>query len=153
MTVEENEKIEVRLVQYMPLAEGEKVVSTIEGDAYNASANIFVRFLSSIFRILLVILGLGRKLIIVATNRRIVTIEVQKIFWFIDGGVVATTHTPRGVNRLSDELERSWLIFKSHFLVMDSNGLVYRIKGKGGKQKVMDNLMAIGSLAEAVNIS
>tara|TARA_B100001093_G_C26825401_1_gene1013782 strand:+ start:1025 stop:1180 length:156 start_codon:yes stop_codon:yes gene_type:complete len=45
------------LEKYMPLAEGEEIISQIEGDAYNTSSNVIMRFIAIFMRIIAIITG------------------------------------------------------------------------------------------------
>ncbi len=138
------------LDDYMPLEEGETITSSLEGDAYNISPNIIIRLFAVIEKIIAIIIGAPRKVYIIVTESRVITIETKKILWFIDSSVQARSYTPRSISQVGYSLSRDWLIFKSHYLEFVSGNVSYLIKSKEGKDKVYEVINKLVSLAEKV---
>ena len=138
------------LDNHMPLKEGETIASSLEGNAYNVSSNIIMRLFAIIERIIAIITGAPRKVYIVVTDLRVITIETRKIFWFIDSSIQARSYTPRSISQVGYSLNRDLLIFKSHYLEFVSGSVSYLVKSKEGKDKVYEVINKLVSLAEKV---
>lgn len=136
--------------KYMPLGEGETVVQEMEGNAYNFGYNVIARLIGVIDRILSVITGTTRKIHIVVTDRRIIIVEISKVFWFIDGSVLARSFSARSVRSAGYRLARSLLIFKSHYLDFDNGSVNYAVKSRTGQVEVLSMIQAITTLADPV---
>ena len=136
------------LEKYMPLKEGETVIESIEGNAYNLSANIILRILGGILRIFAVIFGHSRKIHLVVTQNRVITVETEKILWFIDLSANSRSYTPRSVSQVGYALKRSMIIFKSHYLEFISAGSAYLIKSESSQKDINVMINAITGLAE-----
>lgn len=139
------------LETYMPIKEDETVLDQIEGDAYNMSSNIILRILGFIIRIIAILTGSSRKILLTVTDKRIIVIEVNKLLWFIDGAVRSKSYTPRSIGTSGYELARSLIIFKSHYLEFNSGGVTVLVRAKSGKPKVMEMIASITALAEKVS--
>jgi hypothetical protein len=137
--------------EYMPLGDGEVIVSELQGNAYNLSANVLERILGFVERIMSLILGTPRKIIMVVTDNRVITVETKKMFWIIDQSVTASSFTPRSISRSGYKFSRDLLIFKSHYLEFHSGGAPLLIKSKKGKKDVYQSIKSIIFLAEAVS--
>ncbi len=137
--------------QYMPLREDENDLASIEGDAYNQSANVIMRMLGFIIRIMAFLTGSSKRIYLTVTNNRIITVEVNKMLWFIDGTVRSRSYTPRSVSATGYELARSLIVFKTHYLLFSSGSESYLIKSRGGQPKVMELVSEITALAEKVS--
>jgi hypothetical protein len=136
------------LDDFMPLEDGEEVVTYLEGNAYNADPNIFVRLISFIDRIFAIILGYPRKMHIIVTTRRVIAISIQKKLWFMVGKAAATSIMPRSIQSTGYVFMRSFIFFKSHYLEFASGGGANLIKSKMGKDKVYEMIKKIVLLAE-----
>ena len=137
--------------QYMPLRADENDMASIEGDAHNQSANVIMRMLGFIIRIMAFLTGSSKKIYLTVTNNRIITVEVNKMLWFIDGTVRSRSYTPRSVSATGYELARSLIVFKTHYLLFSSGSESYLIKSRGGQPKVMELISEITALAEKVS--
>ena len=71
------------LTEYMPLDEGETVISSLEGNAYSISSNILSRLFAFVERIISILIGAPRKVHVIVTERRVITIETRKSLIFI----------------------------------------------------------------------
>lgn len=138
------------LNKYMPLADGEVVLESIEGNAYTLSSNPLLRLLAVIERIVSVLLGSPRKVHIFVTETRVISIETRKVLWVFDGSVSARSYTPRSIKQIGYSLQRVLLVFKSHFLEFESGSTAYLVKSKQGKPKVDAVIKEIVSLSERV---
>ena len=137
---------------YMPLKGGEKIIASLEGDAYNVSPNIIYRILGFIERIIAIITGSPRKVYIVITDTRVITIETKKAFWVIDKMIRARSFLPRSITRVGYVLGRDLLVFKSHYFEFSASSLSMPllIRSKEGKKKVYDLIYKTSFLAERV---
>jgi len=140
------------LETYMPLKGGETLLASLEGDAYNVSPNIVYRLMGLIERIVAILTGSPRKVYIIVTDTRVITIETQKSFWVIDKTITARNYLPRAINRVGYMLQRDFLVFKSHYFEFNATGmsLPLMIKSKDGKQKVYEMIYKTSFLAERV---
>jgi hypothetical protein len=138
------------LTEYMPLDEGETVISSLEGNAYSISSNILSRLFAFVERIISILIGAPRKVHVIVTERRVITIETRKILWFIDSSVQARSYTPRSISQVGYSLSRDLIIFKSHYLEFVSGSLSYLVKSKEGKVKVNEMIGKLTGLAESV---
>ncbi|MBT3668197.1 MAG: hypothetical protein HN548_12030 [Opitutae bacterium] len=136
------------LTKYMPLKEGERIFSTLEGDSYNTSADILSRMVGSIIRIISIIIGSRKKALIVCTDSRLIIIETQKFLFFIDNSVTSKSYTPRSIQIVGYSLIRSLVAFKSHYLELAAGGQTSLTKSKGGKELVDKMITAITYLTE-----
>ena len=136
--------------KYMPLEEGETVLQEMEGNAYNFGSSVISRLFCMIERIVSVVSGTTSKVHLITTNRRVITIEVNKVLWFIDGTVLSRSFTARSVNSVGYRLARSFLIFKSHYLDFDTGSTQYAIKSRTGQREVTTMIQKITTLADPV---
>ncbi len=134
------------LESYITLQENETVLKSIEGDAYNMSANPIMRLLGSIIRFISVITGNRRKLHVLLTNKRVIFIDFRKMLWIIDKGVEVNSVTPRSIHSIGYSMLRSWILFKTNYFQLKSSAENILLKFKGNKDEVM---MAVN---EASNI-
>lgn len=139
------------LDNYMPLSSGEAVQESLEGNAYTLSSNAIERLIAFITRIISIILGSPKKIILVTTNKRVIQISRQKFLWFFDGSVTALSFTPRSISVAGYQLERFLLVFKSHYLLFQSSSNAVLIKSRDGKNKVDSMISSIAGLAEKVS--
>lgn len=137
--------------KYMPLEEGEKVLQEMEGNAYNFGANVFARLFGLIDRIVSVVTGTTSKVHLITTDRRVITIEVNKVLWFIDATVLSRSFSARSVRSVGYRLARSFLIFKSHYLDFDTGSMHYTIKSRTGQREVTTMIQRITTLADPVS--
>jgi len=134
------------------LKSGEKVVSVLTGNSYTSSSNIIVRFFAAIIRIIAVILGCPTRKSIVCTNKRLITENNQKILYFFDYSSTIVAVAPRGLMQIGYKFQRSWIIFKNHYLTLVLAGTPQElILSKNGYNGVMEMINAAESLREKVN--
>jgi len=138
------------LEKYMPLKENEAIYSTIRGDCYNTSPDILNRMLGFLFRIVAILTGTRKKALIVVTNSRMIKIETQKLFWFIDNSVSAISLTPRSISTVGYSLARSMIIFKSHYLELASRGLTTMIKSEDGKDGIYKTINSVTHITQTL---
>jgi hypothetical protein len=134
----------------MPLRENEEVRETLEGNSYNVSSNAIARLLSVIERLVSVILGCPKKTYMYVTDTRVITIEVQTLFWVIEGSISARSYTPRSITRIGYSLQRSLIVFKSHYLEFESGSGGLLIMSKEGREKVYQMIDQLTALPDRV---
>lgn len=140
------------LNKFMPLEDGEIVTCHLEGNAYNVSPNIIARLFGFIERILSIILGSPKKAHVIVTDRRVILIEVQKMFWFFTGSISAKSIMPRSIGSLGYVFARSLIFFKSHYLEFNSGAVSALIKSRSGRDRVYESIKSIVSLAEKTTL-
>lgn len=138
------------LKNYMPLESGEEVVCHLEGNAYNLSPSIFARMLGFIERIIAILTGCPKKAHVIVTNRRVIIIEIQKLFWFFIGSANAKSVMPRSIGTLGYQFARSFFFFKSHYLEFSSGSVSTLVKSKAGRDRVYEMIKSIVNLAEKI---
>ena len=135
----------------MPLRQGEKVEAYVMGDAFNSSANVFIRIASFIQRVIYAILGMSMKVHLFVTNYRLIVINYQKLFWFFDNSIDATSVSPRAIQEFGYRRLRSLILFKTHYLNIGE----VCIKAYGGREavyKMVDTLSEMAELYQKKNI-
>jgi Zn-dependent peptidase ImmA (M78 family) len=127
----------MNLSKYMTLSEGEEVLQEIEGDAYNLDSSPIARMMGAIVRIISIALGIRKKTHLIVTNKRVVRINFEKVFWVIDKGVTAISMTARSINNVGYSNIRRLVIFKTS-TSMPVIDVANRIKETIGWQDAFD---------------
>ncbi len=138
------------LNKFMPLEAGEEIICHIEGNAYNISPNIFARLFGFIEKIFSILTGSPKRAHVITTNRRVIVIEIQKMFWIFTGSINAQSVMPRSIGSLGYQFSRSLFFFKSHYLAFNSSGGGTLVKSKSGRDRVYEMIKSIVNLAEKV---
>ena len=134
------------------LKSNEEVVTVLTGNSYTTSSNPIMRLAAAIIRIILVIAGCPTKKSVVCTNNRLITENNQKILYFFDYSFEITAVAPRGIMQVGYNFQRSWYIFKNHYLTLILSGTPQElILSKSGYDGVMEMINATESLRERVN--
>jgi hypothetical protein len=134
------------------LKKDEKVISTMTGNSYTSSSSVIIRFIASLVRIIAVITGCPTRKSIVCTNRRLIVENNQKILYFFDYSSSITAVSPRGLMQIGYSFQRSWFIFKNHYLTLILSGSPQElILSKDGYKSVMEMINSAESLREKVN--
>jgi len=129
--------------KYIALTDGEELLREIEGDAYNMDSSPIARLLGTVIRFISVIFGYRKKVYIIVTNKRVIKLEFDKMFWVLDKGVRAMSITPRAIKSVGYAFIRNWLIFKTRYFVMNSDEEYVFIKFKGNQDllnQAVDNV-------------
>tara|TARA_B100001063_G_C16464479_1_gene404786 strand:- start:64 stop:501 length:438 start_codon:yes stop_codon:yes gene_type:complete len=134
------------------LKTGEKVQFVLTGNSYTSSSSAIIRFLAAITRIITVILGCPTRKSVVCTNKRLITENNSKILYFFDYSSSIVAVAPRGLMQIGYQFQRSWIIFKNHYLTLVLAGSPQElILSKNGYNGVMNIINAAESLREKVN--
>ena len=134
------------------LKSNEEVVTVLTGNSYTTSSNPIMRIVAAIIRIILVIAGCPTKKSVDCTNNRLITENNQKILYFFDYSFEITAVAPRGIMQVGYNFQRSWYIFKNHYLTLILSGTPQElILSKSGYDGVMEMINATESLRERVN--
>ncbi len=134
------------------LKTGEKVQYVLTGNSYTSSSSAIIRFLAAITRIITVILGCPTRKSVVCTNKRLITENNSKILYFFDYSSSIVAVAPRGLMQIGYQFQRSWIIFKNHYLTLVLAGSPQElILSKNGYNGVMNIINAAESLREKVN--
>lgn len=140
------------LAKYMPLKDGETVIDSMEGDAYFIATDPFSKLLAFLIRIISVLIGKTKKVYITVTENRVIVIEINKTFWFLDGAAASTSYAPRAIGSVGYELSRAMLFFKTHYLSFhaSSGATALKVRAKAGQKAVMVIIGSITDLGERV---
>lgn len=138
------------LENYITLYENENILKSIEGDAYNLSANPLLRLLGTLIRFFNVITGNRRKLHVVLTNRRVIFIDFRKMLWVIDKGVSVSSVTPRSIHSIGYSMVRTWLVFKTNYFQLKSSADEIFLKFKGGKSDILSAVNEASNILESI---
>ena len=128
---------------YMPLNGGEQIISCLEGDAYSTSSNLLLAILGFIQRLVDLLTGQLKKMHIIVTDSRVITVETSNFFWVFDNTLEAKSLKPKTVSQVGYALGRSLLVFKSHFFLYSLGSTSYKVRTKDGKDKVYEMVKAV----------
>ena len=93
--------------------------------------------------------GIGKS--VVCTNKRLITEDNTKILYFFDYSSSIVAIAPRGVMQIGYQFQRSWIIFKNHYLTLILAGTPQElVLSKSGYDGVMDMINSAESLREKV---
>ena len=133
------------------LKTGEKVEAVLTGNSYTSSSSVIIRFLAAIVRLVALILGCPTRKSVVCTNKRLITEDNTKILYFFDYSSSIVAIAPRGVMQIGYQFQRSWIIFKNHYLTLILAGTPQElVLSKSGYDGVMDMISSAESLREKV---
>ena len=132
--------------KYMPALVDEEIVSELEGDAYNMSPNIFARFFGMIEKIISWLLTVPKIAHIIVTNKRVIVVEARKFLWFFTWSVVSNSYASNNIVKHGYAMLRSYIFFRSHYLIFGVVGENLYIKSDQGKVKVDEVNQAITKL-------
>jgi hypothetical protein len=139
------------LFKYMPLESGEFVMRHLEGNAYNLSPNIFARIAGLIEGLVLAVSGCPKKVHVIVTNRRVILIETQKLFWILLGSASAKSIMPRSIGSTGYRFARSFIFFESDYLEFSHGSFGFLVKSKAGRDAVYEIIKSIVTLSEKVS--
>jgi hypothetical protein len=132
--------------KYMPVLVDEEIISELNGDAYNMSPNIFARFFGMIEKIIAWLFGVPKIAHIIVTNKRVIVVEARKFIWFFTWNVISNSYAPSNVVKYGYAMLRSYIFFRSHYLIFGAVGENLYIKSDQGKVKVDEVNQAITKL-------
>jgi hypothetical protein len=132
--------------KYMPVLVDEVIISELKGDAFNSSPNIFARFFATIQKIIAWLLGVPKIAHIIVTNKRVIVVEARKFLWFFTWSVVSNSYASNNIVKHGYAMLRSYIFFRSHYLIFGTVGENLYIKSDQGKVKVDEVNQAIAKL-------
>jgi hypothetical protein len=140
------------LAKYMPLESGEYVLCDLQGNAYNLSPNIFARLAALFEKLFSIVLGCPKTAHVIVTNKRIIVVEFQKMFWVFLASASAKSVMPRSIGSTGYRFARSLIFFRSHYLEFIQGNSGTLVKSAKGKGRVYEVIRCIVSLADKVTI-
>jgi hypothetical protein len=140
----------MNLSKYMTLSEGEEVLQEIEGDAYNLDSSPIARMMGAIVRNISIALGIRKKTHLIVTNKRVVRINFEKVFWVIDKGVTAISMTARSINNVGYSNIRRLVIFKTRYFMIGTSGEDTLIKFQGNDKALFDAVDNVNNILEKI---
>jgi len=129
------------------LLENEENLYQIEGNAYTDSPNPLVKLITSIFRIIWIILGIKLKTYIVVTNRRIIRVDKKTILWgIIPSDTVVSTLNKRTIQSVGYSKAVRWLFFKTIYFKLENMTENILITYKGSMSDVSNIVQQISEI-------
>lgn len=114
------------------LMDGESIVTSIEGDAYNSSSNPIQKVFGKVSKILGKIIGKSMKVYFVKTSQRLMLVEKKVLFWAIPTDTHVSTLSYDSIDMVGYKQEKRWLLFSSqYFMLSMRNGETVNIKYTG----------------------
>jgi len=99
---------------------GEEIIYEIEGNAYTESPNPLVRSVAFIVRIIGKLFGISLRTYIVITNKRVLKVDKEKIFWVIPRNIVVKTISKSSIKEVGYSQAIRWLLFKTLYFQMQT---------------------------------
>ena len=124
--------------KYIKLSEGEEILQQVEGDANTLASGPLAKVISIITNLLDKVLGRSRKVLILITNKRIIELSTEKVFWKFDKGVNVVNYTPRAINYVGYALVKDWLVFNTNYFVLSTISAETKVIFKGKKEELFD---------------
>ena len=136
--------------KFITLNEGETELCRLEGNAYTLSSNPIVRFIMFFVKIVAFLTGTIARVVVVCTSDRVIVVETQKILWFFNYSVSARDIFPRAVSQVGYAMQRSLIIFKTHYLTVAATGSVATeiFSSRNGEDRVHKMTVAVKSMKE-----
>lgn len=129
------------------LLENEEILYQIEGNAYTDSSNPLVKLITSIFRIIWIILGIKLKTYIVVTNRRIIRVDKKTILWgIIPSDTTVSTLNKRTIQSVGYAKAIRWLFFNTIYFKLENMTENISITYKGSMNDVSDIVQKISEI-------
>lgn len=129
------------------LLENEETLYQIEGNAYTDSSNPMVKLITSIFRILWIVLGIKLKTYIVVTNRRIIRVDKKTILWgIIPSDTIVSTLNKRTIQTVGYAQAIRWFFFKTIYFKLENMTENLSITYKGSLDDVSNIVQKISEL-------
>lgn len=125
------------------LNEGETLVMELEAELWAKSSNIFDRLVGAIFKIVFMILGFKKEGYVVITDKRVVEISKQKIFYIFDSGKVIRYLMPSSIKEVAYTKEPTCCCFcQAYHLVYESwtqkTAILLSNVNEAGAQRIVD---------------
>lgn len=124
--------------KYIKLSDGEEVLQEVEGDAQTLGSGPMDKLMSVVMTFLDKVLGRTTKIKLLITNKRIIVIASQKIFWVIDKGIDVVSYTPRAINYIGYSMVKEWIIFNTRYFKVSTISGETLINFKGSKEELFD---------------
>ncbi len=128
------------------LLDGEEVAFQLEGNAYTESPNPIIKLIAAIFRLIGKLLGWSLRTYIVITNKRIVRIDKEKIFWVIPRNIIVLTLPKSSIKEVGYAQARRWLFIKTLYFRMQTFTENTSIAYKGSLKEINDIVSKVSTL-------
>ena len=134
-------------VKELVLLENEEVLYQVEGNAYTDSPNPLTKLITSLFRVVWIILGIKLITYIVVTNRRLIKIDKKTILWgLIPSDIDVTTLNKKTVQSVGYSKAVRWLFFKTIYFKLENMTEIVRITYKGSLDDVANIVLKISEI-------
>lgn len=128
------------------LFDDEEISFQLEGNAYTESPNPILKLIASIIRLIGLLLGWSLRTYIVITNKRIIRIDKEMIFWVIPRNIVVLTLTKSSVKEVGYAQARRWLFIKTLYFKMQTYTENTSIAYKGSLKEINDIVTKVAKL-------
>lgn len=120
------------------LLNDESILFQLEGNAYTESANPLVKAIYRIFRSIGKIFGWSLRTYIVITNKRILRVDKEKIFWSIPRNTIVLTLPKSAIREVGYEQAVRLLFFKTLYFRFETFTEKTRIAYSGSLEEIND---------------
>ena len=124
--------------KYIKLSDGEEILQEVEGDSQTLGSSPIDKLFAVINKLVDKIIGRSSKVLLLITNKRIVKIDTQKIFWVIDKGATVISFTPRAINYIGYSMVKEWIIFSTRYLMFSTSSGDTLINFKGSREELFE---------------
>jgi hypothetical protein len=124
----------------------ENVLTYIEGNAWNDNPNPFARIATFFIKLISILFGIKKRSYLVVTDKRVVQIDKNKVFWFITVSVGVFSHNKSTIQTVGWEMASAYLFFKKYYLIIVNHNQRLKITYKGGKLKLEEDCKILDSI-------
>ena len=118
------------------LLDGEEVLFELEGNAYTMSPNPIIKLIVSILRYIGKILGWSLRTYLVITNKRVVRIDKEILFWFVPRNTIVLTLPKTSIREVGYVQSVRLLFFKTLYFRMETYTEKTMIAYKGSLKEI-----------------
>ena len=120
------------------LLDGENILFQLEGNAYTESPNPLVKAIAAIFRAFGKLFGWSLRTYIVITNKRILRVDKEKIFWAIPRNTTVLTLPKTAIREVGYEQAIRLLFFKTLYFRFETFTEKTKIAYSGSLDEIND---------------
>ena len=118
------------------LLDGEEILFELEGNAYTMSTNPIIKLIVSILRYIGKILGWSLRTYLVITNKRVVRIDKEILFWFVPRNTIVLTLPKTSIREVGYVQAVRLLFFKTLYFRMETYTEKTMIAYKGSLKEI-----------------
>ena len=126
------------------LLDGENILFQLEGNAYTESPNPIVKAIAAILRAFGKLFGWSLRTYIVITNKRILRVDKEKIFWAIPRNTIVLTLPKTAIREVGYEQAIRLLFFKTLYFRFETFTEKTKIAYSGSLDEINDLVENMG---------